>query len=90
MLYIDLLQVQRLSWHPSVALWCGNNELELSYEWPNNTIIRSNRNTFAHDYMVNINLLRKAVKKVKACTCQLAAIVGGFPLLLVALIDSTM
>eukprot|EP00775_Hariotina_reticulata_P003140 gene3140-3417_t len=62
-------QAQRLSWHPSVALWCGNNELELSYEWPNNTLIRSNRNTFAQDYMVNINLVRKMVKKEQVYDC---------------------
>eukprot|EP00878_Enallax_costatus_P005743 GHUV01006021.1.p1 GENE.GHUV01006021.1~~GHUV01006021.1.p1 ORF type:complete len:795 (+),score=131.60 GHUV01006021.1:561-2945(+) len=57
-------QAERLSWHPSVALWCGNNELELSYEWPNNTMVRSNRNMFVTDYMKNIQTVRKAIKKV--------------------------
>ncbi|KAF8058425.1 hypothetical protein HT031_005549 [Scenedesmus sp. PABB004] len=38
-------QAERLSWHPSVAVWCGNNELELSYEWGNNTLVNP-RNIF--------------------------------------------
>ncbi|KAF6261504.1 glycoside hydrolase superfamily [Scenedesmus sp. NREL 46B-D3] len=57
-------QAERLSWHPSILTWCGNNELELSYEWGNNTFIRSNGNMFVNDYMANIRLLRRAVKKV--------------------------
>jgi hypothetical protein len=59
-----LLQAERLSWHPSILTWCGNNELELSYEWANNTFIRSNRNMFVNDYMTNIRTLRRAIKKV--------------------------
>lgn len=58
-------QAERLSWHPSVAVWCGSNELELSYEWPNNTMIRSNRNMFVSDLMANVLTLRKAIKKVR-------------------------
>uniref|UniRef100_A0A383VKX2 beta-mannosidase n=1 Tax=Tetradesmus obliquus TaxID=3088 RepID=A0A383VKX2_TETOB len=57
-------QAERLSWHPSILAWCGNNELELSYEWANNTFIRSNRNMFVNDYMANIKTLRRAIKKV--------------------------
>jgi beta-galactosidase/beta-glucuronidase len=60
-----LLQAERLSWHPSILTWCGNNELELSYEWANNTFIRSNRNMFVNDYMTNIRTLRRAIKKVR-------------------------
>jgi beta-galactosidase/beta-glucuronidase len=58
-------QAERLSWHPSILSWCGNNELELSYEWANNTFIRSNRNMFVNDYMTNIRTLRRAIKKVQ-------------------------
>lgn len=58
-------QAQRLSWHPSIALWCGNNEIDLSYEWSNSTVLRSNRNMFAVDYQaVFIDTVRKNIKQV--------------------------
>jgi beta-mannosidase len=25
--------IKRLRWHPSLALWCGNNEIELGWKW---------------------------------------------------------
>ncbi len=61
------MQVERLSWHPCIAVWCGNNELELSYEWPNNTVIRSNRNMYVNDYLANIVTLRDSIKKASSC-----------------------
>jgi beta-mannosidase len=60
------MQAQRLSWHPSIALWCGNNEVDLSYEWSNSTVLRSNRNMFAVDYQaVFIDTVRKIIKQVR-------------------------
>lgn len=60
-----VMQAQRLSWHPSVALWCGNNEIDLSYEWSNSTVLRSNRNMFVVDYQaVFIDTVRKNIKQV--------------------------
>lgn len=60
------LQAQRLSWHPSIALWCGNNEIDLSYEWSNSTVLRSNRNMFVVDYQaVFIDTVRKNIKQVR-------------------------
>jgi hypothetical protein len=50
----------------------------LSYEWANNTFIRSNRNMFVNDYMTNIRTLRRAIKKVSAVAvlhgCMLHAV----------------
>lgn len=69
MLHCDLScvqQAQRLSWHPSIALWCGNNEIDLSYEWSNSTLLRSNRNMFVVDYQaVFIDTVRKNIKQVR-------------------------
>jgi hypothetical protein len=71
------MQAERLSWHPSILTWCGNNELELSYEWANNTFIRSNRNMFVNDYMTNIRTLRRAIKKVRElCAIWQGTVVG--------------
>jgi beta-galactosidase/beta-glucuronidase len=66
LLLLLLLQAQRLSWHPSIALWCGNNEIDLSYEWSNSTVLRSNRNMFVVDYQaVFIDTVRKNIKQVR-------------------------
>lgn len=60
-------QAQRLSWHASIALWCGNNEIDLSYEWSNSTVLRSNRNMFVVDYQaVFIDTVRKNIKQVRS------------------------
>lgn len=65
-LLLPCLQAQRLSWHPSIALWCGNNEIDLSYEWSNSTVLRSNRNMFVVDYQaVFIDTVRKNIKQVR-------------------------
>lgn len=43
------LQVFRLGWHPSVALWGGNNEVEASLDWYPETRTQ-NLTNFQHDY----------------------------------------
>lgn len=56
-------QVQRLSWHPSVAIWGGNNEIEGSLNWYAES--RSNRALFANDYeALFINTIRKEIRAV--------------------------
>lgn len=81
-----LLQAQRLSWHPSIALWCGNNEIDLSYEWSNSTVLRSNRNMFVVDYQaVFIDTVRKNIKQVrltlyKMCPVLVRCFQPGFKL----------
>jgi hypothetical protein len=58
-----------------VALWCGNNEIDLSYEWSNSTVLRSNRNMFVVDYQaVFIDTVRKNIKQV--CVCVWAGYVA--------------
>lgn len=34
-------QVTRLRNHPSIVLWCGNNETEISLSWANNSIVHA-------------------------------------------------
>jgi len=41
-------QVRRLSWHPCVALWCGNNENEQSLGWSREA--GENRDRYVVDY----------------------------------------
>lgn len=56
-------QLQRLSWHPSVAIWGGNNEIEGSLNWYAES--RSNRALFANDYeALFINTIRKEIRAV--------------------------
>lgn len=82
LLLLPCLQAQRLSWHPSIALWCGNNEIDLSYEWSNSTVLRSNRNMFVVDYQaVFIDTVRKNIKQVRegsktAAALQLARVLA--------------
>jgi hypothetical protein len=78
LLLLLLLQAQRLSWHPSIALWCGNNEIDLSYEWSNSTVLRSNRNMFVVDYQaVFIDTVRKNIKQVRGNAAAAAAVAAA-------------
>lgn len=50
--------VRRIKHHPSLALWCGNNEIELmSMLWRKNTRLKEANNNFFH------NILKKWVNK---------------------------
>lgn len=56
-------QAQRLSWHPSVGIWGGNNEIEGSLNWYAES--RSNRALFANDYQaLFIDTIRTGLRKV--------------------------
>jgi beta-galactosidase/beta-glucuronidase len=60
-----MMQVQRLSWNPSVAIWGGNNEIEGSLNWYAES--RSNRALFANDYQaLFIDTIRKEIRAVSA------------------------
>jgi beta-galactosidase/beta-glucuronidase len=57
------LQIQRTSWHPSVAIWGGNNEIEGSLNWYAES--RSNRAMFANDYQaLFVDTIRREIRAV--------------------------
>ena len=57
-------QAQRLSWHPSVAIWGGNNEIEGSLNWYAES--RSNRALFSNDYQaLFVDTIRKQLRQVR-------------------------
>jgi beta-mannosidase len=57
------MQVQRLSWNPSVAIWGGNNEIEGSLNWYAES--RSNRALFSIDYQaLFIDTIRREIRAV--------------------------
>lgn len=67
------LQLQRTSWHPSVAIWGGNNEIEGSLNWYAES--RSNRAMFANDYQaLFIDTIRREIRAVsEAGGCTMTA-----------------
>jgi beta-galactosidase/beta-glucuronidase len=57
-------QVHRLSWHPSVGVWAGNNEIEGSFGWYAES--RTNKQLFAGDYIaLFVDTIRNIIKKVR-------------------------
>lgn len=70
------MQLQRTSWHPSVAIWGGNNEIEGSLNWYAES--RSNRAMFANDYQaLFIDTIRKEIRAVSGQGCTLLSLWGG-------------
>jgi hypothetical protein len=54
----------RLSSHPSIIVWGGNNEIETSLEWYEET--RSNPHLFAVDYAaLFLDVIQKEVQQVR-------------------------
>uniref|UniRef100_A0A383W609 beta-mannosidase n=1 Tax=Tetradesmus obliquus TaxID=3088 RepID=A0A383W609_TETOB len=55
-------QVHRASWHPSVGVWAGNNEIEGSLSWYSES--RTNKQLFAGDYIaLFVDTIRSIIKK---------------------------
>ena len=55
--------VRRLSHHPSIVLWCGNNEIETGLTWSQE--ITSNPNLFASDYAdLFLDVIHSALREV--------------------------
>lgn len=56
-------QAQRINWHPSLAIWGGNNEVETSFGWfpPS----QQNPNLYAVDYSILfVDTVRVALESV--------------------------
>jgi len=66
-------QIRRLRNHPSIVLWCGNNETELAYNWaPRIALPAEVRSHILQDYIVLFNgsdgVLKRAVEQLDAET----------------------
>ena len=56
-------QARRLNWHPSLAVWGGNNEIEAAVWWYNES--RANRELYTNDYTaLFVDTVRKALRGV--------------------------
>jgi beta-mannosidase len=69
-------QVKRLRDHPSIVLWCGNNEVQTGWEsWPDRRRSRQAINADERERivtgMVNLfgNVLRNVVTRIRRRTC---------------------
>lgn len=59
------VQVERVSWHPSVGIWAGNNEIEGSFNWYAES--RSNKQLFAGDYnTLFVDTIRRIIREVSS------------------------
>lgn len=65
-------QVHRASWHPSIGVWAGNNEIEGSLGWYSES--RTNKQLFAGDYIaLFVDTIRNIIKKVRSQGAECAA-----------------
>ena len=56
------LLIRRLANHPSIALWCGNNENEEGLAWYDE--VKANRDKYVQDYInLYLNTIQKTLKK---------------------------
>lgn len=56
-----VFQIKRLRSHPSIALWCGNNENIGALNWYDET--KKNRARYEKDYLALYGVIARAVKK---------------------------